>query len=211
MRGLIGTFARRHCVPLGCVLMGFCGCTAPLADAQPRGGSSVVSAITQITLERDCFGCATGTVIGFRRDGSATLTVTGKARHGTQDSTSRGVISEADFDALARLAVSNGFFDLNETYEDAQTQDGAWTTTSVVRGGQDKRVFSRGDAGPSALRVLETAIEALKARTTFVRTSRAPTETGPSGNFQVANCESRGVTDVGILYSRTNAGGPSTS
>ena len=73
-----------------------------------------------------------------------------------------------DFNALARLAVRRGFFAMKDEYQDAELQDGAWTTTRVLRGTQDKQVFSREDAGPADLRSFTAAIDALKARIAFV-------------------------------------------
>lgn len=163
----IRRFERRLRSALSCLAFALCGCAGTALHAQPQEGAL---AITEISLERDCFGCPTGSVVTLRRDGSATLTTTGKARHGTQDVVFEGKVSGTDFDELARLAVSSGFFNLGDTYEDPQTRDGSWTVTRVVRGKEDKRVFRRGDAGPPTLRVIETAINASVARITFLPT-----------------------------------------
>jgi hypothetical protein len=154
-----------------CALCAIGGCMPHVADAQSTAAANP-SPITEISVERDCFGCATGSVLVLRRDGTATLTITGKARMGTENSVSTGSVRREDFDELARLALTQGFFDLNDSYEDPQMQDGAWSTTRVVRGTQDKRVFRRDDAGPPALRRLEDAIERVKARTRFVAERR---------------------------------------
>jgi hypothetical protein len=152
-------------------LAAICGCMPHIADAQTAAAASAQS-ITEISLERDCFGCATGSVLVLRRDGTATLTITGKARHGTESSVSTGSVRKEDFDELARLALSLGFLELNDSYEDPQLQDGAWSTTRVLRGNQDKRVFRREDAGPAALRSFEAAIERQKARIRFAAERR---------------------------------------
>lgn len=142
------------------------GCASPLAAAQPPDNSPARE-ITAITLERDCFGCPTGSILTLHRDGSARLTTSGKARRGTQDKTATGTVSAADFDALARLAVAQGFFELKDVYEDPQLKDGAWVTTRITRAGQDTQVFRRDEAGPAALKTVEAAIEALKAQISF--------------------------------------------
>lgn len=131
-------------------------------DALPK------ASITGITLERGCFGCATGSSLVLRRDGSAIYTVTGNARSGTTDAVSKGMVPVKDFDELATLAVAQRFFELSDTYEDPQTRDGPWTTTGVARGELEKRVFRRDEAGPPALKAFEAAIEALRARIMFV-------------------------------------------
>ncbi|MBC7940635.1 MAG: hypothetical protein H7Z19_12875 [Chitinophagaceae bacterium] len=145
---------------------------AAAASGGPVGKGSAASSITQITLERDCSGCAAGSVLVLRRDGSATHTITGKARLGTQTQTSTGTVRSADFEALARLATGQGFFELNDSYEDPQIQDGPWAMTSIARGDADKKVFRRDDAAPPALRAIESAIEALQTQIKFVPGSR---------------------------------------
>lgn len=149
-----------------CGLLWMCWCVAPAAGAHPPDAKAV-AAITEISLERDCSGCSTGSLLVLRRDGTATLTLTGKARLGTEDKVSRGTLRAPEFDALAQLALRQDFFALNDEYQDAELQDGSWTATRVLRGGQDKRVFSREGAGPAGLRALTAAIEALKSRIAF--------------------------------------------
>jgi len=146
-------------------------CAAPKAPVGAMESDKAlipVAQITQITVERDCFGCPTGSRLVLRRDGTALLTVTGKARHRTQDSTAQAALSHADFDAIAQLALAQGFFDWRDEYADANLQDGAWTTWRITRGAQDKQVFSREGAGPQGLRALLAAAEALQARLRFV-------------------------------------------
>lgn len=140
------------------------------AMARPPAAASTTpttAGITAITLERNCFGCTSGSVLTLHRDGRATYTVTGNARSGTTDKTSTGTIAPDEFERLARLAISSDFFALNEHYEDAQTRDGAWVTTTVARDGKDKQVFRREDAGPPALGAFETGIDAARARIRF--------------------------------------------
>jgi len=56
----------------------------------PSPAASPVAAVTEITYERNCFGCPTDSILVLKRDGTATYTVTGNARQGTADRTSRG-------------------------------------------------------------------------------------------------------------------------
>ena len=153
---------------------------AACTTAAPSNPPSVaMSQITQITLERNCFGCATGSVLVLRRDGTAQLTQTGNARSGTADQRLRGSVTTAEFDALARLLVGRGYFSFDDSYQDPALQDGPWTTTAVLRLGpgqaqekHEKRVFRRDDAGPAALREIESAIDAVKSRIAFVPDAR---------------------------------------
>lgn len=138
----------------------------PMAMAQ-KPAATASAGITAIRIERNCFGCASGSVLALYRDGRAAYTTTGNARSGTADKTSAGTIAPDEFERLARLAVSSDFFSLNESYEDTQTRDGAWVTTIIEREGREKQVFRREDAGPPALAALEAAIDATKARIRF--------------------------------------------
>lgn len=147
-------------------LCGGLGLVALSACAQSM--APTMSGISEISIERDCFGCASGSLLVLRSDGTATLTLVGKARHGTSDSTSRGTLRREDFDALARLAQSKGFFEMQDSYEDPQAQDGAWVTLRVVGSNRDKRVTRRDAAGPEALKQLEAAIATLQARVGFI-------------------------------------------
>lgn len=149
------------------------GCvpTVTLAQAVPAAAADGM-AISTITLERDCFGCAAGSLLVLQRDGSARLTVTGKARHGTEDRISTGRLQPGEFDQLARLAETQGFFGLNDSYDQPELQDGAWSTLGITRAGTVKQVFRRGEAGPAVLQALATAVEALQARITFVAITR---------------------------------------
>ena len=119
--------------------------------------------ITEISQERDCFGCATATKVVFRRDGTASLETTGKARFGTSDRTSTGRLARSEFDRLASLMISRGFFELREEYRDPSLADGAWVITGAVREGRGQRVTNRNGAGPPELEAVEKAIEAAQA------------------------------------------------
>jgi hypothetical protein len=139
------------------------GVVALAACAQPAA-----SDITEILVERDCFGCASGSLLVLRRDGTATLSVVGKARHATQDSSASGKLRREDFDALVNLAAGKGFFQMPEAYEAADVQDGAWVITRVRGATRDKLVVHRNGAGPAGLKQFEAAIAAAQARIQFV-------------------------------------------
>ena len=150
---------------LSLALASACLTQAPAPSAPPLPG------ITEIALEKDCFGCPTGTLLVLRRDGTATLTLTGKARHGTVDRVSTASIPRKDFEKLAELLVSKGFFALQDEYSEPGTADGEWTTIRAVRDGQTKRVTQRTQAGPAALQAIEQAIQAVRAGLTFAPSS----------------------------------------
>ena len=137
-----------------------------------RAGSGAGHMISRITIVQDCFGCATGSTLVLQRDGTARHMVTGKARHGTEDRSWLGEVRPQDFEALASLVQAAGFFEMDEGYEDPQVADGAWSTITITRGGQDKQVFRRGQAGPESLTQIEAAAQALKARILFRAESR---------------------------------------
>lgn len=130
----------------------------------PSPAASPVAAVTEITYERNCFGCPTGSILVLKRDGTATYTVTGNARQGTADRTSTGRIGREEFDSLARLLVARGFFAMQDEYADPQLRDGEWSSVTAVRGGAEKKVFERNGAGPAGLQAIEKAIDALRSR-----------------------------------------------
>jgi hypothetical protein len=146
---------------LSLALASACLVHAPPPSAPPRQG------ITEIALEKDCFGCPRGTLLVLRREGTATLTLTGKARHGTVDRVSTASIPRKDFAKLADLLVSKGFFTLDDEYSDPRTADGEWTTIRAVRDGRTKRVTKRTHPGPTALQAIEEALQAVRAGLTF--------------------------------------------
>ncbi|MCV2370520.1 hypothetical protein [Roseateles oligotrophus] len=136
------------------------------APVEPLPGGEIIA----ISMEKDCFGCSTGERLHLRRDGLASLALTGKARHRTQDETSLGAIGSDDFEALARLTLAQGFFAMQDSYEDPQIRDGAWTLIKVeCSGGTSKQVFRREREGPTALNVIESAMAELRGRIVFER------------------------------------------
>lgn len=135
----------------------------PLVGAQPAATLSM-NPITEISIERDCFGCASGWVLVLRRDGKAQRTLRGKARHRTQDIVMQGRVPLPDFESLARLIEAQNFFALVDEYQVPGLQDGPWTVVRVARGNLDKQVFRRDEAGPDALKQIEAAIDAVAAR-----------------------------------------------
>ena len=135
----------------------------------PAASSTLISTIT---LERDCNGCPTGQRLELHRDGQAVATTTGKARLRTVDSSARAALPTAEFDALARQLTAAGFFEMAEIYEEPGVQDGSWVTLTVVRAGVARQVFRREDAGPLALKAVDTAMAALQARLVFVPDAR---------------------------------------
>lgn len=155
------------------LLVALCWNGASYAVAPAPGAVEGPAAqITQITLERDCNGCASGSLLMLHRDGRAIHTDTGKARLGTEDRISTGQVSAADFEQLARVALAQGFFELDDVYEDPAIQDGRWATLIVTRRGADKRVFRRDDAGPTGLKSFEAAVEAVQSRIAFSPAAR---------------------------------------
>jgi hypothetical protein len=135
-----------------------------LVAQRPAGPSDkTVAAITEISVERNCFGCPTGSLLVLRRDGTATYTVTGDERHGTTNQVTQGKVARKDFDRLARLATTNGFFKLAEEYGDPEQRDGPWTALTVVRGRESKKVTSREQAGPKCLQEMIKAVDEIGA------------------------------------------------
>ena len=130
-----------------------------IAGEQPKSADKSAAAITEISLERNCFGCPTGSLLVLRRDGTATYTVTGSARQGTTDQVSQGKVSPKDFDRLTKMILASGFFDLAEEYGDPEQRDGKWAAISVTRGNQSKKVISREDSGPQPLQDLIKEID----------------------------------------------------
>lgn len=164
-----------HPLIRGIVMLLLCGGTWSCAGSPtPRGAADE---ITSITLERDCSGCPTGSVLVLGRDGEARRVLTGKARLGTDDQRFRATLRREDFDALARQALAAGFFTMAGNHEEPGLQDGPWSMLVIARTarGADatakaeevKQVFRRGEAGPPALQALEAAVEALTLRLQF--------------------------------------------
>ena len=151
------------------MLLGLWGCTGPLVDAPAALPSAMPpgAPITQISIERDCFGCAGGSLLVLRADGSAQRVQRGHARHGALDVVTHGAGRAADFAALARFVQVQQFFAMADEYQDPDLRDGPWTLISVTRGDQEKRVFKRDEAGPDALKLLQSRIDAVAAGITF--------------------------------------------
>jgi hypothetical protein len=165
MAGLVGVVAWARSRALSVALFIALLVSVPLSFSGCVTYPALMHQVTEITLERDCFGCVTGSLMRLRSDGSASFSVTGKARHGGSIHTSMGRISAADFQDLVTLATANGFFDWHDTYDDPQTQDGPWTAVVMTKNGQDKRVFWRDEASPTGAAALVAAIEAVQDKT----------------------------------------------
>jgi hypothetical protein len=114
--------------------------------------------ISEIALERRCFGCTDAFEVTFRADGSASRVLFGDARRGIPDRRSKGSIEPRDFERLAALLLAEDFFDLRDSYEDPKLQDGTSLTVSARRGGEHKRVLDRNQAGPAGLKKIETSV-----------------------------------------------------
>ncbi len=138
-------------------------------SAAPPGPGGAAHGVTEIAIERDCYGCDNAGRWLLRSDGSVVFTQVGKARHGTVDQVRRGRVEPAEFDALARLIVQRGFFQLQDRYEEPGLQDGAWTTVRAARGLQEKEVFVREDAAPPDLQAVQAAIDGLTSRVRGMR------------------------------------------
>lgn len=123
--------------------------------------------VTEISLERHCFGCAEPFRVVLGRDGTASRTVPGNARQGTSDRSWHAAIPATEFEALAELLVAEGFFELEDEYRDPRLADGESLTTRAVRGGKDKTVLDSNRAGPPALKRIEEAIQAQMSRLTW--------------------------------------------
>jgi hypothetical protein len=126
------------------------------SSAQPS-----LAPIEEIAIQRLCFACACPYKLTFRRDGTAARTIHGGAAHGTTDRICKGAVTQEDFAALAALMQRAGFFDLNESYRHPRLVDGHGATTSAVGGGRRKQVQNVNQAGPSNLKAIEDAIDAL--------------------------------------------------
>lgn len=164
-RGGADVCAPRRALFVGMVLC-LWGCSGPGVGA-PTSTPAAMPVITEIAIERDCFGCASGAVLVLRRDGSAQRTQVGKARHRTADVVALGRVAAADFEALARFVETQNFFAMADEYQEADVQDGPWTVLRVVRGAQEKRVFRRDEAGPDALKRIGQRIDAVALRIAF--------------------------------------------
>jgi hypothetical protein len=129
----------------------------------PRSGTAQVSAesITEISLERRCFGCDREFKLTVKRDRTAMRTTFGNARQGTTDRQSTATMTAAAFDELAQRVVSEGFFQLSDEYRDPQVADGESAMTTVTAGGRQKTVLDRNGKAPAALQRIQARLEEL--------------------------------------------------
>lgn len=134
------------------------GTTTNGPPTEPRPAAA--AAVSEVGLERRCFGCTRSYQLVFRRDGTATRVDFGNARQGTADRTSLGRISAEAYGRLAALLDEKGFFGLAPEYRDPKIMDGSWATVHAVRGAATTRVLDHNQAGPPALRAIEDALDA---------------------------------------------------
>lgn len=139
----------------------FQGTPATLETSNQR----IVDSITEISLDRGCFGCPNPYRLTLRRDGIAAMVYDGVARFGTVGRTLEASITNRDFLELAQLIVKGGFLDLLELYTHPTLMDGSTVVTTVtMSNGKKIVVTNRNEAGPQALREMESAIDAVGAR-----------------------------------------------
>lgn len=140
---------------------------AVAAAFQPRLRQSTAAtgqAVTEITLERRCFGCGREYAISFRRDGNASRILFGNARSNTEDRGFTGHLDPGEFDALAELLRREGFFALEAEYPSIHSVDGEWSTTRAIAS-LTKAVLNVNGAAPDSLKRIEKAIDTLSERT----------------------------------------------
>jgi hypothetical protein len=158
-------------VAAGCLIAyGACQSTPQASGTAGPRALSPASPISEVALERRCFGCDSEYKLTFRRDGTATRTSFGNARRGTADRSFKGAVSEADFAAVATLMQSEKFFELSDAYRDPGLADGEWATTSAVLDGRQKAVLNSNRAGPPALQKIEDALDALGKKVAWTET-----------------------------------------
>lgn len=154
------------------LLASLCCCALPLACAQPAPGAADAAraaAIVSLVVERACFGCPAPERLELYADGRARLTRGGQARLGTAEQVAEGRMAPAEFERLALATVAAGFYGWAERYEEPGLQDGAWVLLTVRgRGGDERQVFRREEAGPPALAALLARFEAAQARVRFL-------------------------------------------
>lgn len=143
-------------------MVGMMGCVV-----HETGASEPTHDITEISIEHDCFGCASGQLLVLRKDGSALSKQVGKARMGTLDTVQRGTVSRADFHRLAQLLSAHGFFQMKAVYQDEALQDGAWYVVRATRDQSQTEVFARDDAAPHDLKVIAAELDAAKRQIQF--------------------------------------------
>ena len=143
------------------------------ANGQSTPGAPAPSppAVSEISLERLCFGCENAFRLVLRRDGSASRTRLGNARLGVPESHFKGVVPEAEFVRLERLLHEEGFFQMPDGFRDPSLQDGETHSVTAVRGDQVKRVVNANRAGPPALERVQAAIEQIASRISWLSPS----------------------------------------
>ena len=141
---------------------------APGRQAAP----TAAGAVTEIALERQCFGCENAQGVTLRQDGSATKVRFGNARLRIPETITKGAIDRAEFERLANLLQSEGFFDLKEAYRDPAVRDGEWVTIRAEHGGGAKAVLNSNQAGPANLARIQKAIEELAERIAWTPVDR---------------------------------------
>lgn len=151
---------------IGTVLMAMVSCqTVPQTPPSMPDQSAVTAAsITEISLERRCFGCPREGKVTLRRDGTATRVVFGNARAGTSDRESTAVLAGDAFQQLAAAVVSERFFDLGDEYRDPAVADGEWSVLTVAAGSRRKSVLNRNAMAPASFQRLESRIAVLADR-----------------------------------------------
>lgn len=135
----------------------------PAAADQPVTAAS----ITEISLERRCFGCSREGKVTLRRDGTATRVIFGNARAGTSDRQSSAALTGDAFQELAAAIVSERFFELRDEYRDPSIADGEWTVMTVSTGGRQTSVLNRNRMAPASFQRLESRVDALADRLTW--------------------------------------------
>jgi len=154
--------ARRMAAGTALVILLACAMDRPPAAAtappQPGGGAA---AITEISFERQCFGCEGAYAATLRADGTATRVFHGNARAGIAPRTLKGRLERTEFERLGALLLAEDFFGLKDAYRDAETEDGEWVTTGAVRSSGRKAVVDSNRAGPANLNRNERAVEAV--------------------------------------------------
>jgi hypothetical protein len=155
------------------LLLAIASCRSVPAEppSMPDQSALTAASITEISLERRCFGCPRDGKVTLRRDGTATRVVFGNARAGASDRESTAVLAGDAFQQLAAAVVSERFFDLDDEYRDPAIADGESIVLTVVAGARQKSVLDRNTAAPAPFTRLASRIEkivaALSWRLTF--------------------------------------------
>ena len=150
-----------------CVVLSAIGlfCCALSVNTPLQSGQPPISAesVTEISMERRCFGCDREFKVTLKRDGTATRAVFGNARQGTVDRQMAAVVTPAAFDDLARFIAAQGFDQLLDEYRDPRVADGEWVVTTVTAGARQKSVLDRNGTAPATLQRIQARIEGVVA------------------------------------------------